>query len=287
MSLKLMYITNRPEIARIAENAGVDRIFIDMEYIGKADRQGGMDTVQLHHSVKDVQRIRAVVKKSELLVRVNPIHEAGCYMGMEHDSSENEINAVIDAGADIVMLPYFKTLEELQRFIRIVTGRAKTMALVETVEAANLIKEISELYGLDMIHIGLNDLSLDQGKRFMFQLLADDTVDYLCDILKGSDKPYGFGGIAAPGSGMLPAEYIIRDHYRLGSSCVILSRSFCDTEKITDLNEVQSIFTTGIQQIRQIELEAAEYTEKQYKENHNEVINRVHAVLDMIQARNH
>ena len=29
--LKLMYITNRPEIALIAEEAGVDRIFIDLE----------------------------------------------------------------------------------------------------------------------------------------------------------------------------------------------------------------------------------------------------------------
>ena len=42
MFLKLMYITNRPDVALIAEQAGVDRIFIDMEYIGKADRQGGM-----------------------------------------------------------------------------------------------------------------------------------------------------------------------------------------------------------------------------------------------------
>ena len=38
MSLKLMYITNRPEVAVIAEQYGVDRIFVDMEYIGKADR---------------------------------------------------------------------------------------------------------------------------------------------------------------------------------------------------------------------------------------------------------
>lgn len=45
--LKLMYITNRPEIAEIAENAGVDRIFIDLEQIGKAERQEGMDTVRL------------------------------------------------------------------------------------------------------------------------------------------------------------------------------------------------------------------------------------------------
>ena len=29
MPLKLFYITNEPEIAKIAETAGVDRIFID------------------------------------------------------------------------------------------------------------------------------------------------------------------------------------------------------------------------------------------------------------------
>lgn len=41
MPLKLMYITDQPEIAQIAESAGVDRIFVDLEYIGKSDRQGG------------------------------------------------------------------------------------------------------------------------------------------------------------------------------------------------------------------------------------------------------
>ena len=30
MPLKLMYITNNPDIAFIAEHAGVDRIFVDM-----------------------------------------------------------------------------------------------------------------------------------------------------------------------------------------------------------------------------------------------------------------
>lgn len=33
--LKLMYITNNPAIAVIAVNAGVNRIFIDMEVLGK------------------------------------------------------------------------------------------------------------------------------------------------------------------------------------------------------------------------------------------------------------
>ena len=71
-----MYITNDPAVAQIAESAGVDRIFLDMEYIGKGERQKGMDTVQLHHTVEDVRGIRGAIQYAELLVRVNPIHEA-------------------------------------------------------------------------------------------------------------------------------------------------------------------------------------------------------------------
>lgn len=54
--LKLMYITNDPAVAKIAADAGVDRIFIDMEVLGKAERQGGMDTVQSHHVPEDIAK---------------------------------------------------------------------------------------------------------------------------------------------------------------------------------------------------------------------------------------
>ena len=36
--LNLMYITNDPAVARIAETYGVDRIWLDMEFIGKGAR---------------------------------------------------------------------------------------------------------------------------------------------------------------------------------------------------------------------------------------------------------
>ena len=127
MSLKLMYITNRPEIALIAEQNGVDRIFVDMEYIKKSERQKNMDSVQNHHTVEDCVNLRKVLSKAELLVRINPIHDAGD----EYESSEAEIEAVVAAGADIIMLPYFKTPEEVRRFIKAVNGRCRTMLLLE------------------------------------------------------------------------------------------------------------------------------------------------------------
>ena len=137
MALKLMYITNNPEVAKIAEEAGVDRIFVDMEYIGKAKRQGGMDTVQSHHTVEDIKRIRETIHKAEIMVRVNPIHNASS----EYSSSETEINEAIEAGADILMLPYFKTLEEVTCFLKIINKRTRTMLLVETPEAVDIIDD--------------------------------------------------------------------------------------------------------------------------------------------------
>ena len=41
--ITLMYITNKPEVALIAERSNVDRVFLDMEYIGKAERQRRID----------------------------------------------------------------------------------------------------------------------------------------------------------------------------------------------------------------------------------------------------
>lgn len=253
MSLKLMYITNKPAVAEIAEQAGVDWLFLDMEFIGKDARQGGLDTVQNHHTVQDVADIKAAVKKAKVLVRVNPIHEAL----PSYPSSKDEIDASIKAGADIVMLPFFKTVEEVRAFIGYVGGRAKTCLLLETAEAAMLIDEILKVPGIDMIHIGLNDLHLSLGMKFMFQLLTDGIVESLANKIKAKGIPFGFGGIARLDTGAVPGKYVLKEHYRLGSSMVIVSRSFCNTDQITDLNEVQQIFVTGIAEIRRLEAEAS------------------------------
>ena len=273
--LKLMYITNNPDVAVCAENAGVDRIFIDMEYIGKQKRQGGMDTVQCHHTVEDVKSIRSRITKAQVMVRVNPIHEATD----EYCSSEKEINDVIDAGADLVMLPYFQSAEEVERFIRIVNGRAKVFPLLESKKAYEAIDEILEIPGIDEIHIGLNDLSLDLKKKFMFELLADGTVEKLCEKFRQKGIPYGFGGIGRLGKGDLPAEHVIKEHYRLGSTCAILSRSFCNTNIITDLNEIEQIFNVGIKEIRELERECLRH-QKYFTDNEVVVKEKVESIVE-------
>ena len=278
MALKLMYITNNPDVARIAEEAGVDRIFVDMEYIGKSDRQGGMDTVQSRHTAEDVRRLRPVVKKAQLMVRINPIHSGTA----EYNSSREEIEAVIEAGADVIMLPYFKTVEEVKLFVELVAGRAKTFPLVETPEAVAAIDEILAVPGIDEIHVGLNDLSLGLGRRFMFELLSDGTIDALAEKFKAAGIPFGFGGIASLGRGILPSEYVVREHYRLGSTATILSRSFCNVHKIQDLRLIRRIFRDGVAQIRDLEAECAEYAADSdyFAENARIVAQKVRRICD-------
>lgn len=268
--LKLMYITNSPAIAKIAADAGVDRIFIDMEVLGKAERQGGMDTVQSHHVPEDIAKVReAVGRSAEIMARINPLNP----------NSQTEIDASVENGADVIMLPMWRTADDLRQLIQMVDGRVKIMPLLETDTAAENLVDTVRVPGIDQMHIGLNDLHLCYHQKFMFQLLADGTVDRLCARLRDANIPYGFGGVGRPGSGTLPAKYIIGEHVRLGSQYVILSRSFCNTAKITDLNEIRRIFTDGVAEIRNVERECAAWMQEQFAENHRRVCDCVAKIV--------
>lgn len=283
MPLKLMYITNNPAVAKIAEEAGVDWIFVDMEFIGKDNRQGGLDTVQNHHTINDIRTVRNAVSKANVLVRVNPIH------GIQKDGyfdSEHEIDNAVEAGADIIMLPFFHTLQEVNDFIGYVqkandrhNRNVKTCLLLETPEAAILIDEILNVKGIDMIHIGLNDLHLAMGMKFMFQLLTDGIVDQLSKKIQAKGIPFGFGGIAGLQGGALPGSFILKEHYRLGSSMVIIGRSFCNTNLITNLDEIRNIFNKGIREIRQLEKEAQRAVDY-FKNNHASVVEKVDKIVN-------
>ena len=253
MSVNLMYITNRPEIALIAERAGVDIIFVDLEFIGKDDRQKGLDTVKSHHTVADVSAVSKVLTHAKLLARCNPIHEE--FNG--YPSTEAEIDALIGAGAEIIMLPFFQDEKQVARFVKAVDGRAKTMLLVETPEAVENIEKILNIGGIDAVHIGLNDLSLGYGMRFMFEPLANGLVDRLAATVENRGIPFGFGGVASVDGGDVPVRYILGEHYRLGSSFAILSRSFCNASKQKDLQVVDKVFREGVASLRECERDLA------------------------------
>ncbi len=275
MALTLMYITNNVTVAEIAQKAGVDRIWVDMEYIGKEERQAGMNTVKSRHTIEDIARLRPLVKQSTLMTRVNPLHKAT----KEYCSSKEEIDNAILAGAEVIMLPMFKTRADAEEFVSLVGGRAKTQLLVETAEAAANIEEICKVQGVDEIHIGLNDLHLAYKQKFMFELLADGTVERLCKSIKASGIKYGFGGIARVGYGMLPAEYIIAEHYRLGSTAAIVSRGFCDANLVEDPKMIEGIFIEGVRNIRAKEKEFERYTQQDFEANRKIVVEKVNEIV--------
>ncbi len=243
MALELMYITNDPAVALIAEKNGVDRIWIDLETLGKQERQKNINSVKSKHSIEDVSAVFKVLTTSKLQVRINPWNK----------NSIDEIEKVIAAGTDFIMLPMWKSVEEVDLFLRAVNRRATTILLLETKEAEACLDEVLKHPLLDEIHIGLNDLHLSYGLTFMFELLSNGTVEKLCNKMKSAGIKYGFGGIARIGEGLLPAEMVIMEHYRLGSTRAILSRSFCNTEQVSDKEKIETVFYENMQLLRTYE----------------------------------
>lgn len=272
MALELMYITNRPEVAKIAEKNGVDRIWIDLETRGKEERQKGMNTVKSRHTMEDISRIREIISTSKLQVRINPIYE----------KSEEEISEVIERGADIIMLPMFKCAEEVRYFVKSVCGRARILLLLETKEAVDNLDEILDIPGIDEIHIGLNDLHLSYGKKFMFELLSDGTVEKIINKIKNRKIKYGFGGIASLNGGTLPAKQIVAEHYRLGSEMVILSRSFCNSDG-ENIEMIKNHFENGIKELREYEKWLESASEDFFIKNKACVINNVNKIVEEIE----
>lgn len=274
--LDFMYITNDPDIAKIIQKAGVKRIWIDLEKLGKQERQSHINSVKSDHSIADIKVLRPIISDSELLVRINPINE----------ESLDEINKVILHGADIIMLPMFRTKSEVQLFLDYVAGRVKTVLLLETKDGVENIDDILSLGGIDEIHIGLNDLHLEYHLDFMFELLSNGTVEYLCQKINNYRLPYGFGGIAKIGEGLLPAEYVIAEHYRLGSKMAILSRSFCDaTVRGTNLDIWENEFVEGLLKIRKYEEELWLKNELFFEQNKEKVTNGIMQICNIIKNK--
>lgn len=274
--MKLMYITNEPELAKIADSEGVDWIFIDLEILGKDDRQGHLDTVISRHDVEDIPYVKEVLKSSELLVRVDPINV----------NSKEEIEKVIKYGADIIMLPFFKHAGEVQEFLSLVNGRVKTCLLLETPESVEDLDNILNLEGIDYIHVGLNDLHLGYNMKFMFELLSNGTVEKIIKKIKQTSIVYGFGGIARVGEGTLSADMIIKEHVRLGSEMVILSRSFYRKNSNDSVKDIKNIFNKGVSDIRNAIIEANKLTNEELIKNKSEIDLKVKQIIESIGESN-
>lgn len=241
--IELLQITNDPDVARRCDALDGLRLFVDLERLGKAERQAGRNTFISVHEMDDVGRIKAVLRRARLMVRVNPVN-AG---------TAAEVDAVLAQGADQLMLPMFTGPHDLGAFCAIVDGRVPVTCLLETAGALQSLDNWIGTPGLTEVFVGLNDLHLSLGNAFMFEPLAAGHVDRVAAATHARGLRFGFGGIARLDEGLLPGRDVLAEHLRLGSQGVILSRTFHRSEADTP-------FEQEVAQLREAERELARRT---------------------------
>lgn len=259
----LTLITNQAVLAKEADRCGIERILIDLERKGKEKRQEGKGLFLSDHTMENIPEIKSVLTNARLMVRINKLN---------HKSKE-EIDAVIEAGADLIMLPYFHQLEEVTTFLDYVNSRIATSLLVETGAAIKIIKDLVALEA-DEIHIGLNDLKISMNFKSIFEPLHNGTIAQLCRVIKDSGKLYGFGGIGGLSRSDLPIspERILAEQIRLGCSIGWLGRTFRD---IIHTEEGRSGIMEETTKIRNAILKWENASETEFEENRKTLYHQI------------
>jgi hypothetical protein len=213
----LTMLTTDPSLASEGDRAGVERIGVDLERLGKAARQAGQNTRLSEHSWEDLARIRTCVTRGDLFVRLNQMHPG----------SEAEIEKAIDLKADVIMLPYFHTVDEVKTFANFIRGRAQVILLLETAAALVRLREIVRVPGVDEIMIGLNDLRIQLGVR-PFELLVSPLLDTASREVRDAGRAFTIGGVGRHDDESLTVDpdLVYAQYPRLKATGAWLSRSF-------------------------------------------------------------
>jgi hypothetical protein len=216
---RLTLLTDDPDLAEAADAAGIDRIGLDIEQLGKTDRQGVELGARLSgHRLQDLERLDGRVRNGRLFCRLDP----------PHPKSRDQVEAALGKGARSLMLPFFHEVGEAESFAAAVGGRAETILLVETAAAAWRIDALARIEGVDEIMVGLNDLSLDCGMTSRFELLVSPLMAALSEAVRGGGKRFAMGGLGRWTDADLPTspDLIYAQYPRLQASGAWLSRSF-------------------------------------------------------------
>jgi HpcH/HpaI aldolase/citrate lyase family protein len=210
--------TDDPELARRADGAGVDRVGVDLERLGKAERQRGLGTWISPHRRQDLDAVGAALTDAELFARVNPLH-AG---------SAREVEDALGRGVRVLMLPMVETPRAAREFARLVGGEATVVLLVETGEAVRRLPELAAIDGVDEVHIGINDLALSLRLRNRWLTLAGDLLVDAGAAVIAEGKRFGLGAVGRPGDRGLPVpvDLVYAEYARTGATAALLSRSF-------------------------------------------------------------
>ncbi|MDD5260725.1 MAG: aldolase/citrate lyase family protein [Methylacidiphilales bacterium] len=215
----LTLISNDPDWIRPGDEAGIERIGLDIERLGKLERQGHIHNARISsHTLDDLKVVTSLVRKARPFVRLN----------RPHPETRDEIERALALGAGCVMLPGFRLRDEAARFIEWVDGRAETVLLLETATAVDRLRDFISLPGVEEIMIGMNDLSLELNLAGPMGVAASDLMRRLSGEIRGAGIRFGFGGVARPEMEDLPvpADLVLAGYARLGAGSAWIARSF-------------------------------------------------------------
>lgn len=212
-SIQLVLFESDAERAAYFYEQGIDSFMVDLEFMGKNLRQLGFDTEIRPGSLEDLRQIAAMTGV-----------EAWCRINGFGDHSPAEIEDVIAAGADVVVLPMVTKIADAEAFIRQVDGRARATLMIETMSAAYLAEELSALRPAH-IFFGLNDFAISRGGGSIFRAISDGTVEQVRRAMPGIS--FGFGGLTDPQLGNpIPSMLLLEEMERLDCQFTFLRRSF-------------------------------------------------------------
>jgi hypothetical protein len=195
--MKLTLISNTPAQIVAAQAAGVDRVMIDLEKETKIARQLGMNLHLSDHELGDLSSLSNLIRPGTLVVRINSIHPG----------SRNEIQAICEHSAvRYLMLPYFTTLNEVERFFEYLPAGVDSILLLESRESLMLAEDILSSFPVNEAFLGLNDLALSFHHAHLFQIFENDLFYRTLAALKSRGIPFGFGGVGNLLSEGLPIE---------------------------------------------------------------------------------
>jgi hypothetical protein len=211
--VQLFVFSVTPGYVRDAVAAGIHGAVVDWELRGKARRQAGHDTQINRDTPADLSRVRQATT-GRVLCRINSF---GPW-------TAGEIADAIARGADELLLPMVRTVEQVDRTLELVDDRCGLGILIETLPAVAAVPGLATR-PLSRIYVGLNDLRIARGSSQLFEPLIDGTVDRVRTSVE--HIPFGVAGLTRPDAGWpLPCRLLLAELARLGTDFTFLRRSF-------------------------------------------------------------
>ena len=224
--------TDDPALAARADAARVDRIGVDLETLGKRARQAGLGTWISPHRPEALPAVGAALRRAALFARVNPVNR----------ESRVEVERLLGLGAKVLMLPMFETAAEVERFVRLVDGRAHVVLLLETVSGLRELASILALEGVAEVHVGINDMALALRLPNRFSVVVSEEMTDAAAACHAAGVRFGFGGLGRVQDEGLPIspDLLYAQYARLGGTAALVSRAFLapDPERVDLCAEV-------------------------------------------------